>query len=78
MQKDPSEELWVELVRQSLEDEKGPDLGPAARKHLSEGRPVYYSEDSFPGETVKHYPDGHREIVVYDETYRQIFVRDIP
>ena len=78
MQKDPSEELWEELIRQSLEDEKGPELGPAAHKHLMEGRPVYYSEDSFPGETVKHYPDGHREIVAHDETYRQIFVRDVP
>jgi hypothetical protein len=76
-QDDPSEELWEEILRQSLEDENGPEIGPAAQRHLDEGRPIYYSDDEYPGETVKHYPDGHREIVAYDKDYKQVFVRKI-
>lgn len=74
---DPSEELWEEIIRQSQEDERGPDLGPAAQKHLAEGRPIFYSDDDYPGQTVKHYPDGHRELVTYDEKYRQVVVGTI-
>lgn len=74
---DPSEKLWQEIVRQSLEDETGPELGPAAQKHLAEGRAVYYSDDAYPGETIRHYPDGHREIVALDTDNNEILVRAV-
>jgi hypothetical protein len=75
---DPSDQLWDEILKQSLEDLNGPELGPAARSHLDHGRAVYYSDDAYPGETIKHYPDGHREIVEYDNNFGELFVRNIP
>lgn len=40
----------------------------AARAHLQAGRAIYYSEDDTPeGLLIKEYPDGHRELVRFNE-----------
>jgi hypothetical protein len=45
------------------------DDGAAAREHLESGNPIYYCEPSTPdGTAVKHYPNGYRELVTFDET----------
>jgi hypothetical protein len=48
-----------------------------ARELLDAGISICYSDEEFPGETVKEYPDGHREIVARDENYRQFVVRKL-
>ena len=51
-------ELWEKLPE--LAAKAGYEAGG---RHLAEGRPICYSEDDYLGEIIKHYPDGHREIV---------------
>ena len=74
---DPSEQLAKDLVTQLLKDEEGPKIGPEARRILAQGHPITYRDDAFPGELVKMYPDGRREIIDYDENYNQVLVRKI-
>jgi len=41
--------------------------GDAARQHLAEGRPVYYSEHDTPkGRLIREWPNGTRELVDVD------------
>ncbi len=30
---------------------------------LADGVPIYYRDENYPGETIREYPDGRREIV---------------
>jgi hypothetical protein len=75
---DPSEQLWEEMFSELVKDEKGSKIGPEARRLLDKGIPIYYSDDAYPGETVKMYPDGQREIVAMDEKYNDVVVRKLP
>jgi hypothetical protein len=43
------------------------DDGAAVRDHLAAGNPVYYNTLTTPrGVVEKHYPDGRRELVMFD------------
>ena len=56
-------DLWsaMEIALRS-EDET------AAREHLAAGFPIYYSDARTPeGTLIKEYPDGHRELVRFDQ-----------
>ena len=62
--------------------EKLPELAAkagyeAGLEHLAAGYPIYYMDDDYPGEIVKHYPDGRREIVRREDD-KEVFVRAIP
>jgi len=38
-----------------------------AEDHLKAGNPIYYADPDTPdGLVIKHYPDGHRELVRWD------------
>ncbi|WP_155836254.1 hypothetical protein [Burkholderia sp. AU4i] len=37
-----------------------------ARHHLEAGRPISVEEEEFPGQMIRRYPDGRREIVRLD------------
>jgi hypothetical protein len=52
------DELWEKLPE--LAAKAGYEAG---LEHLAAGYPIYYSDDEHPGEIIKHYPDGRREIV---------------
>ncbi|MGC8495260.1 MAG: hypothetical protein ACP5SH_26390 [Syntrophobacteraceae bacterium] len=65
------DELWERLPE--LASKAGYEAG---LEHLAAGYPIYYSENDYPGEIIKHYPDGHREIV-RREHGREVFVRSI-
>ncbi|OIQ80724.1 hypothetical protein GALL_375210 [mine drainage metagenome] len=53
------------------------DDGAAAKEHLAAGRPIYYGDDAFPGEVIKEYPDGRRQIVVMNADDTITVVRDL-
>ena len=53
------------------------DDGAAAKEHLAAGRPIYYGDDAFPGELIKEYPDGRRQIVELSANGTFTAVRDI-
>ena len=55
----------VELARK-IEQSIFADDGRAAKAHLAAGRPVYYGDPKYPGQIVREFPDGHREIVTID------------
>lgn len=44
---------------------------------LASGVPISYQDDAFPGEIVREYPDGRREISDFDDDGREIVVRPI-
>ena len=43
------------------------DDGRAAKAHLAAGRAIYYEEQRFPGQTIREYPDGRRQLVAIDQ-----------
>lgn len=53
------------------------DDGAAAKAHLAAGNPIYYCDDRYPGEIVKEFPDGRRQIVVMRGQGKVEVVRDI-
>ncbi len=65
------DELWEKLPE--LAARAGYEAG---LEHLAAGYPIYYSEEDHPGEIIKHYPDGHREIVRL-ENDKEVCVRPI-
>lgn len=40
--------------------------GDAARRHLSEGRPIYVSDPAYPGRAVRLHPDRRRYLMKLD------------
>ena len=66
------DELWKSIGRM--------DINPgaeAAQEDLAAGLPVYGHKDGLaPGEIIKEYPDGHKEIVRLERgTRKEIFIR---
>ena len=51
---------------EQFESELDKDTGDAAKGHLAAGRPIYYMDDAYPGQILRHYPDGRRELVHVD------------
>lgn len=51
---------------EQFENELDGDTGEAAKAHLAAGRPIYYMDDAHPGQIVRLYPDGRRELVSVD------------
>ena len=56
-------EVQVEMIGYVLGDL---DDGAAARAHLAEGRPITYTDDSFPDRIIRKRPDGRRELIDVD------------
>lgn len=42
------------------------DDGRAAKSHLAAGRSIYYGDPRYPGQIVKEFPDGRRQLVAID------------
>ncbi|MGB4780774.1 hypothetical protein [Candidatus Methylomirabilis sp.] len=42
------------------------DDGEAAKAHLAAGRAIYYSDNEYPGQIVREWPDGSRQLVQID------------
>jgi len=81
MTKDEEFEItFQKFIEETIREQRegtGPRLCEAAQDLLDHGIPIHYSDDEFPGETVKEYPDGRREIVAYDENHKEFVVRAI-
>jgi hypothetical protein len=74
------EESFQKFIAQKVkEEEEGIDPGRCeeARELLDAGIPIYYSNQEYPDDIIKEYPDGRREIVDLDENYRQFVVRKL-
>ena len=56
-------EVQVEMIGYVLGDL---DDGAAARAHLAAGRPITYTDDSFPDHMIRKWPDGRRELIDVD------------
>jgi len=53
------------------------DDGRAAKEHLAAGRAIYYKNEKYPGELVREWPDGRREIVVISAKREVNVIREI-
>lgn len=53
------------------------DDGLAAKAHLAAGGAIYYGDPRFPGQIVKEYPDGRRQLVDIDEKSVVTVIREI-
>lgn len=53
------------------------DDGQAAKAHLAAGRPIYISDPLFPGQVVRKFPDGRKQIVAVSEKGEISVVQDI-
>ena len=68
----PVDELSREIERAVQFDD-----GLAAKTHLAAGRAIYYGDPRFPGQIVKEYPDGRRQLVDIDEKSVVTIIREI-
>ena len=55
--------------------EKDADWG--AKKTLSNGVPIYYIDEDYPGKKIKEYPNGKRFIVI-TEGRTETIIEEIP
>ena len=53
------------------------DDGLAAKSHLAAGRAIYYGDPRYPGQIVKEYPDGRRQLVHIDEKSVVTVIKEI-
>ena len=53
------------------------DDGLAAKAHLAAGRAIYYGDPQYPGQIVKEYPDGRRQLVNIDEQNVVTVIKEI-
>lgn len=49
----------------------------AAKAHLAAGRAIYYGDPRYPGQIVKEYPDGRRQLVEIDEKSVVTVIKEI-
>ena len=49
----------------------------AAKAHLAAGRAIYYGDPRYPGQIVKEYPDGRRQLVHIDEKSVVTVIKEI-
>lgn len=49
----------------------------AAKAHLAAGRAIYYGDSRYPGQIVKEYPDGLRQLVDIDEKSLVTVIKEI-
>ena len=49
----------------------------AAKAHLVAGRAIYYGDPRYPGQIVKEYPDGRRQLVHIDEKSVVTVIKEI-
>jgi hypothetical protein len=54
--------FWACVIRVLRHDD-----GAAAMRHLREGRPIYYCDDSVSDHVIREWPDGRKEIVEISE-----------
>jgi hypothetical protein len=53
------------------------DDGAAAKAHLAAGRAIYYGDEKYPGEIVREWPDGRRELVAVSAEVKVSVIREI-
>jgi hypothetical protein len=49
----------------------------AAKAHLVAGRAIYYGDPQYPGQIVKEYPDGRRQLVDINEQSVVTVIKEI-
>lgn len=71
----PLEDLdgWEQAFIEALSAEEG----RAAYAHLREGRAVFLSDPQYPGQIIRLYPNGRREIVTIDDRNQIAVVADL-
>lgn len=53
---------------------RGTGAGEAARSHWAAGRPIYVGDPAYPGQVVRWYPDGRRELMELDHERGELVV----
>lgn len=53
------------------------DDGAAAKRHLAAGRPIYYADERYPGELVKKFPDGRKQLVAVNDRGKFRIIRHL-
>ena len=56
------QQQYVDEFEKWIEKEFNGDAS-AAEEQLKAGYSVYYEDESYPGELIREYPDGRREVV---------------
>jgi hypothetical protein len=69
--------LAAEDLAREIEGAILSDDGQAAKGHLAAGRAIYYGDPAYPGQIVKEFPDGHRQLVEIDSRNVVTVIRDI-
>lgn len=64
-------EIQVQMIGYVLGDM---DDGAAARTHLAAGRPITYTDDSFPDHMIRKWPDGRCELIEVDLSTGKVIV----
>lgn len=66
----------MELARE-IERVVHQDDGLAAKTHLAAGRAIFYGDPQYPGQVIKEYPDGHRQLVTIDSKNVVSIIREL-
>jgi hypothetical protein len=53
------------------------DDGQAAKQHLAAGRPIYYGDARYPGQVMKEFPDGRKQLVAVSDKGEISVIRDL-
>lgn len=59
----------------AVEYQLSQDDGGAAREHLEAGQPIFYCEDQYPLEIIRHWPNGKRDLGVVSNDGEFLVVR---
>lgn len=66
----------TELARE-IEESIQQDDGRAAKEHLDAGRSIYYGDPGYPGQIIKEFPDGRRQLVEIDRRNVVTVIKEI-
>lgn len=69
--------LTAEELAREIEGAILLDDGQAAKAHLAAGRAIYYGDPAYPGQIVREYPDGRRQLVEIDRCNVVTILRDL-
>ncbi|ODN40995.1 hypothetical protein BGC07_18680 [Piscirickettsia litoralis] len=68
------EKFWLEFEKALDSDD-----GAEAKRHLAEGRSIYYGDDRYPNAVIKEHPDGPKQLVTFDRDndYTEVVLQEL-
>lgn len=70
-------QMQIEQLSVEIECAVRSDDGRAAKEHLAAGRVIYYGDQRHPGQIIKEFPDGRKQIVTIDDQNVVFVIREI-